>query len=135
MWPFHLHNAKRQTGIGPRAILKLVKAAGDDLIGLFFLVMADSLAGQGPGKPEGMEEGVAALFAEVYQTYQERLKPILERPLLTGHDLIRILHLPPGPLFRQIFDGLLEERALEPEMTKERALVWAKEFVGRLETD
>lgn len=134
MWPFHLHNAKRQTGISPRAILKLVKAAGDDLIGLFFLVMADSLAGQGTGKPEGMEEGVTALFIEVYQTYQERLKPILETPLLTGHDLIRILHLSPGPLFRQIFDGLLEERASEPEMTKERALAWAREFVGRLGT-
>ena len=135
MWPFHLHNAKRQTGISPRAILKLVKAAGDDLIGLFFLVMADSLAGQGPGKPEGMEEGVTALFAEVYQTYQERLKPILETPLLTGHDLIKILHLTPGPLFKQILDGLLEERAVEPEMTKERALAWAREFVGRLEMD
>ncbi len=133
MWPFHLHNAKRQTGITPRAILKLVKAAGEDLIGLFLLVMADSLAGQGTGKPEGMEEGVAALFAEVYQTYQVRLKPIMDKPLLTGHDLIQTLHLTPGPVFKQILDALLEERAVEPGMTKDRALAWAKDYAARLE--
>ncbi|MDD5758293.1 MAG: HD domain-containing protein, partial [Desulfobulbaceae bacterium] len=68
MWPFHLHNAKTRTGITPKAVLKLVKAAGDDLLGLFLLVMADSLAGQGPGKPLGMERAVAVLFSEVYQT-------------------------------------------------------------------
>lgn len=131
MWPFHLHNAKVRTGITPRAVLKLVKAAEEDLLGLFFLVMADSLAGQGPGKPAGMEAAVAVLFDEVYQTYLVRLKPIMEKPLLTGHDLIQGLHLTPGPVFKQILDALLEERALDPEMTKERALVWAAEYVAR----
>jgi poly(A) polymerase len=131
MWPFHLHNAKVRTGITPKAVLKLVKAAGDDLIGLFFLVMADSLAGQGPGKPEGMEESVAVLFAEVYQTYLERLKPILEKPLLTGHDLIQSLHLTPGPFFKEILDALLEERTVEPEMSKPRALAWVEDYVSR----
>jgi poly(A) polymerase len=130
MWPFHLYNARTRTGITPKAILRLVKAAEDELIGLFFLVMADSLAGQGIGKPAGMEEGVAALFAEVYQTYQERLKPILEKPLVTGDDLIEELHLRPGPLFREIFNGLLEERAVNPEMTKAEALAWAKGYAA-----
>lgn len=132
MWPFHLHNARVRTGITPKAVLKLVKAAGEDLLGLFLLVMADSLAGQGPGKPPGMEEAVAGLFFEVYRTYQQRLKPILETPLLTGRDLIESLHLTPGPLFKKILDALLEERAVDPEMTKARALAWAAEYAGRL---
>ena len=129
MWPFHLHNARVRSGVTPKAILKLVKATGDELIGLFFLVMADSLAGQGTGKPQGMEAAVAALFAEVYRTYQDRLKPILAAPLLTGHDLIETLHLSPGPLFRQILDGLQEARANEPEMSKPEALAWARDYV------
>jgi poly(A) polymerase len=131
MWPFHLHNARVRTGITPKAILRLVKAAGDELFGLFFLVMADSLAGQGPGKPEGMECAVAALFNEVYETYVGRLKPIMEQPLLTGLDLIETLHLTPGPLFRRLLDGLMEARATQPGMTKEGALAWAKEFADR----
>lgn len=131
MWPFHLHNAKTRTGITPKAVLKLVKAAGDDLLGLFLLVMADSLAGQGPGKPEGMEEAVAALFAEVYQTYLARLKPILAKPLLTGYDLIESLHLTPGPFFKEILEALLEERAAQPEMDKAQALEWARDYVAR----
>ncbi len=133
MWPFHLHNAKVRTGITPKAVLKLIKAAGDDLLGLFFLVMADSLAGQGPGKPEGMEEAVSVLFAEVYQTYQVRLKPILNKPLLTGHDLIQSLHLTPGPIFTQIFDALLEERAVRPGMTKACALAWVEAYVLQID--
>lgn len=129
MWPFHLLNARVRTGITPKAILRLVKAAGDELLGLFFMVMADSLAGQGPGKPEGMERAVATLFSEVYATYLGRLKPIMDTPLLSGHDLIKTLKLTPGPIFREIFDGLLEARAAEPEMDKEMALAWAKAYV------
>ena len=49
MRPFHLNNARNKTGLTPRACLKLVKAAGRDLIGLFLLAMADSLAGRGQG--------------------------------------------------------------------------------------
>jgi len=132
MWPFHLHNAKGRTGITPRAILKLAKAAGEDLAGLFCLVMADSLAGQGPGKPAGMEEAVAVLFSEVYQAYQGRLKPMMAQPLLRGQDLIHDLHLSPGPIFKTILDALLEERALSPEMTRDQALRWAQAFAAQL---
>ena len=133
MWPFHLQNARVRTGVTPKAILKLVKAAGEELIGLFFLAMADSLAGQGPGKPAGMEGAVVALFNEVFETYQGRLKPILAKPLLTGHDLIATLHLTPGPLFKQLLDGLQEARATGPEMTKAEALAWAQGYAARLE--
>ncbi len=128
MWPFHLYNASLKTRITPKAILKLGRAAGDDLIGLFLLVMADSLAGQGPGKPPGMEAGVAALFAEVYRTYTARLAPLLAIPLLTGDDLIRRLGLTPGPLFARLLDRLQEQRAARPGMTREEALRWASEF-------
>ncbi len=128
MWPFHLYNASLKTRITPKAILKLGRAAGDDLIGLFLLVMADSLAGQGPGKPSAMEAGVAALFSEVHRTYTTRLVPMLATPLLTGDDLICHLGLTPGPLFARILARLQEQRASHPGLTREEALRWASEF-------
>jgi len=133
MWPFHLQNARVRTGVTPRAILKLGKAAGDDLIGLFLLAMADSLAGQGPGKPMGMEEGVARLFGEVHRAYQGWIKPMISRPLLTGDDLIQELRLTPGPIFSQILDGLLEARVAAPEMTRAEALDWVRAFCRQAE--
>jgi poly(A) polymerase len=48
MWPFHLSNARVKTDITPRACLRLARAIGNDLPGLFLVAMADSLAGQGP---------------------------------------------------------------------------------------
>ncbi|MDD5759260.1 MAG: polynucleotide adenylyltransferase, partial [Desulfobulbaceae bacterium] len=71
------------------------------------------------------------LFSEVYQTYLERLRPILARPLLTGYDLIETLHLTPGPFFKEILEALLEERAVQPEMDKLQALEWARGYVVR----
>lgn len=128
MWPFHLQNARVRTGVKPKAILKLGRAAGDDLIGLFLLVMADSLAGQGPGKPMGMEEGVDSLFTEVFSAYQGQIKPLIAAPLLTGADLIHELNLKPGPVFKIILDGILEARVASPEMTRGEALDWARTF-------
>lgn len=128
MWPFHLQNAQIRTGVTPKAILKLGKAAGDDLVGLFILVMADSLAGQGPGKPMGMEEGVAALFDTVFSAYQGQIKPLIAAPLLTGDDLIQEFNLTPGPVFKRILDGLLEVRVVTPEMTRAEALDWVRDY-------
>lgn len=128
MWPFHLQNARMRTGVTPKAILKLGKASGDDLVGLFLLTMADSLAGQGPGKPMGMEEGVDRLFTDVFSAYQRQIKPLIAAPLLTGKDLIRELNLTPGPVFKRILDGLLEARVGVPEMTRSEALDWVRDF-------
>ncbi|MDH4322342.1 MAG: HD domain-containing protein, partial [Desulfobulbaceae bacterium] len=107
MWPFHLCNARRRTEITPRACLRLVKAAGHELPGLFLLAMADSLAGAGPDKPEGMEAELAALYAQVDAVYQRSIRPVLEHPrLLSGHDLIRDFGLPSGKIIGEILQEL-----------------------------
>jgi len=131
MWPFHLSNARLRTGISRKACLRLVKAAAEDLVGLFLLAMADSLAGQGPGKPPRMEEHLAALFTEVHAVYEEHIRPVLTQPpLVNGHDLIRLFSLPPGPLFREIFAGL-EQAQVEGEVAdRNQALSWIEDFLA-----
>ena len=130
MWPFHLSNARLRTGITRKACLRLVKAVGDDLDALFLLAMADSLAGQGPGKPEGMERNLAALWREVRGVYEEYIRPVFASPpLITGHDLIAVFSLAPGPLFKEILDGL-ETAQVEGTVTdREQALAWVRMFL------
>jgi len=135
MWPFHLNNARKKTGIKPRACLKIAKAAGEDLVGLFLLAMADSLAGEGEGKPAGMEREVASLFSEVYSTYVLRVKPVLDRLPINGHDLIKYLHLQPGPIFGEIFSELEQEMVLSGKMSKGQALDWVKNFLTLQKTE
>jgi poly(A) polymerase len=126
MWPFHLNNARKKTGLTPKAYLRLIKAVGEEFHGLFILAMADSLAGRGTGKPPGMEEDIASLYHEVGVAYCQTIKPVLAKRLLTGNDLIEIFGLEPGPEFREIFDNL-ENGQVEGEIQdREQALDWVK---------
>ena len=129
MWPFHLNNARRKTGLTPKAYLRLIKAAGEEFPGLFILAMADSLAGSGTGKPPGMEEDMASLFSEVENVYRQTIQPVLAKRLLSGNDLIAVFGLEPGPEFREIFDRL-ESAQVEGEVQdREQALNWVKNYL------
>ena len=99
MWPFHLNNARKKTGLTPKAYLRLIRSVGEEFHGLFILAMADSLAGRGTGKPPNMEEDIASLYHEMELAYRQTIKPVLAKRLLTGNDLIEIFGLKPGPEF------------------------------------
>jgi len=132
MWPFHLNNARKKTGLTGRACLRLFKRAGDDLPGLFLLAMADSLAGKGPKKPANTELDLARLYDEIDKVVQERIRPLLEQPrLLTGHDLIEVFGLIPGPHFAKILTGLEQAQLTEGVATREDALSWVAGFLAR----
>jgi poly(A) polymerase len=130
MWPFHLNNARRKTGLTPKAYLRLVKATKGEFPGLFMLAMADSLAGRGKGKPLAMEEDVASLYSEVNEVYQQKIQPVLDSPrLLDGNDLMKLFGLDPGPLFKEIFENL-ESAQVEGEVSsREGAIDWVKKFL------
>jgi len=130
MYPFHLNNVLQKSGITPRACLRLVKAAGDELPGLFLLAMADSLAAQGPLKPTGMEASLARLQQQVSAVYSESVRPVLQGPRLLGGEDLKGLGLMPGPLFREILDGLEQARVEGEVDDREGALVWVRSFLA-----
>lgn len=122
MWPFHLNNVMQKTEVTAKACLRLVKAAGENLPGIFLLAMADSLAGQGEGKPAGMENSLAILYGKVDRVYHESIKPVFEQPrLLTGQELIDEFGLEPGPLFRDIFTALEQAQVAGEVKTRDQA--------------
>ena len=125
MHPFHLCNVRRTRKLSRKAIVKLCKRAGEDLTGLFILAMADSLAGKGEMKPDGMEQELAALFTAVTGVYHERIRPVMTGArLITGHDLIKIFHLQSGAHFSTILDRLEMARIEGQVTTREEALDW-----------
>jgi len=128
MHPFHFCNVRRSQGLSKKACLKLAKRAGDDLIGLFFLAMADSLAGKGEKKPDAMEEELEGLLCEVLETYKSDIVRVLKGPrLLTGKDLIEQFSLRPGPLFSKILDELQEVQVEGRVNNRKEALEWVRQ--------
>jgi poly(A) polymerase len=135
MHPFHLNNVAQQKeeSISKKAMHKICKRAGDDLCSLFILAMADSLAGQGPDRPAGIEEQVEELFDEILRFKKETLEPAASGPkLLTGHDLIDTFGLEPGPELGRLLDAV-ETAVVEGLIsTREDAIDWVeKQLVGR----
>jgi len=130
MYPFHLQNAMQKTGISPRACLRLVKAAENELAGLFLLAMADSLAASGPLKPPGMEENLVRLYDLVERVYRESIMPVLQSPpLLTGNDL-KEMGLIPGPEFRRILEGVQQAQVAGELDDRKTAIAWVKSFLA-----
>ncbi|MFZ5449085.1 MAG: CCA tRNA nucleotidyltransferase [Thermodesulfobacteriota bacterium] len=122
MRPFLLLPAFRERELTFRALGRLVRAARQELAGLFALAMADSLAGQGPLKPGDSEAVLADLAEAAYQFLKERLEPQERLPkLINGHDLIR-LGLTPGPLFRKMLMAVEEAQWEGVVRTREEAL-------------
>lgn len=132
MWPFHLCNVRRKETLSPRACLKLYKAVGADLPGLFLLAMADSLAGRGPGRPAAMEAELAALFEQVLEVCRTRVEPALAGPpLVTGRDLIDA-GLTPGPRFKEILGEVEKARVDGVIENRDQALDWLRHFLSSL---
>ena len=103
MRPFHLANIVRSGTLTLRAGIRLIRKAGVELPGIFLLSMADALAGQGTERIEGMEAELADLYQHLEKIRREHVEPVCSGPpLLTGRDLIEVLHLHPGPLFKKI---------------------------------
>ncbi len=130
MHPFHLCNVRRKQGLSKKACLKLSKRAGDDLVGLFFLAMADSLAGKGEMKPEAMEEELDHLLCEVLEIYNKDIAPTLSGPrFVTGKDLIEEFSQQPGPYFSQILDQLQEAQVEGKVKNRAEALTWVRNYL------
>lgn len=131
MHPFHLANVARDGKLTLRASIRMVRKAGTDLPGLFLLALADSLAGQGEERIEGMEAELAGLYRRLEQVRVEHVEPVQTAPpLLTGRDLIEGLGLRPGPMFKRIL-GAVEEARMEGRLTDtDEALQLAREMAA-----
>lgn len=132
MHPFHLCNIEREGNeITKRAALKLCQRAGDELLALFLLAMADSLASKGEKKPEKMEEELVFLLEKIQKIFAENIEPVFRGPkLLTGADLIEHFRLVPGPIFSEI---LTEFQAAQVEgviRNKDEGLLWVEKYLA-----
>ncbi len=132
MHPFHLCNTLRAEGrLSERAMMKICRKAGSDLVGLFMVAMADSMAGQGADKIDSIEEELARLFHCLEALNREKVLPVLSGPkLLTGHDLVDTLGIVPGPAFREILEAL-DMAVMEGLVTERKgALEWVRSFLA-----
>jgi poly(A) polymerase len=107
------------------AVRRYVRDAGPLLTRLHVLTRADCTT-RNRAKAERLARAYDSLEQRIAElSAQEELARI--RPELDGHEIMRILGLPPGPLVGQAYDFLLELRIEQGELGRERA---AQELLG-----
>lgn len=115
----------RQT---PRAVFRLHRKFGSDIMGLILLFLADLGASRGPARPpetydRAFRHATAALRACLHRA-QEPM-----RPLLTGRDLIEHFGLNPGPFVGAILKKLAVLQGSGEITTPEQAAAHVKAWI------
>lgn len=133
MRPFHLLNDLRAGGPTKRAMRRLILEVKEDYPGLFLLSMADSMAGCGPLKPEGLDDELSILWERVHYFYIKEFMPLkAKKRFLTGNDIQKIFGLSPGPLIGKALDALEDARVEGQVRTRREAIAWMGEWISQI---
>ncbi len=128
MRPFFLLEVWLEGRLTARAKRRLIRDC-PDYPELFLLALADCLAARGPASDETHSKKLVELFWEIHQFAQEVVSKVARERLITGHDLIEIFGLKPGPIFREILAAVEEAQVEGRIRTREEALAWLKEYL------
>ena len=118
-----------------RAMYRFFRDMGESAYSVLYLSLADYLAARGPMlESEDWLRRVGLVNYVVAEWRREEAPRGSKKrePLLTGHDLIEVFGLEPGPIFGRLLEGLEEARAALEVNSREEGLAWVQ---ARLEDD
>jgi poly(A) polymerase len=107
-----------------RAIYRYFRDTGDAGVDILFLSLADHLATRGPRlEPEHWRAHTQLVDYVLTKRFQEEstLKP---PRLISGHDLIRLFGLSPGPQIGELLEAVREAQASGEITTRDEALAY-----------
>jgi len=107
-----------------RAIYRYFRDTGEAGIDILFLSLADHLATRGKHLDLTHWREHVAVIAYVLARHAEEKKLTVPLKLLSGHDLISLFGLSPGPRFAEILEAIREAQAAGELATKEEALYY-----------
>ena len=115
-----------------RAVHRYYRDLGDVVVDTIYLAMADYLAAKGPEVVVERWAKHAKMLGNLLQARGERSPAQGPHRLLTGHDLMRHLDLPPGPHIGRLLAQIDEARAAGEIATRGDALALALALAASL---
>jgi poly(A) polymerase len=129
---YHLRPTQMsQEGLpSPRAIYRFFRDADEAGINILFLSLADHLATRGPNlKLEPWREHTQVVSHILDKRFEEE-RVITPPKLISGHDLIDIFSLSPGPEMGQLLELVREAQASGELNTREEALSYIRQHLA-----
>jgi tRNA nucleotidyltransferase/poly(A) polymerase len=126
MRPFQL----AQSGELPtrRAVYRFFRDAGPAGVDICLLSLADFLATYGATLPQETWAHHLEVVRMLLDAWWEKADQVVAPPsLVSGHDLIKLLHLEPGPRIGQLLEAIREAQAIGQIHTREEAVALARQ--------
>ncbi len=125
----HLRPGQMSQGELPtqRAIYRYFRDTGDGGIDTLFLSLADHLATKGPQLNLAGWQEHAQMVEYVLAQHLEQERLVVPAKLVSGHDLINIFGLSPGPKIGEALEAVHEAQASGEVATREEALAYIRE--------
>jgi putative nucleotidyltransferase with HDIG domain len=113
-----------------RAVYRFFRHCGEAGVDVCLLSLADTLATYGPTLPEDVWTHQLDIVRMLLEAWWEEPERIVSPPaLLNGSDIIRELHLQPGPQIGQILEAIREAQAAADISSREQALALARAWL------
>jgi len=111
-----------------RAIFRLNRHFGDEIVGLMILFLADLAATRGPARRPGSET-LATRNAQRMLEYHYRIEESPQPRLLRGTDLMSLFGLEPGPRIGQILRQVEELQGSGEVSTRDQAIEMVRDML------
>jgi len=115
-----------------KAINRFYRNVAEDVPELMMVAFADLGATRGAGlcgdNREALEKGLESLM-NGYQVFLEEV--VLLKPLMGGHDIMRLLNLNSGPIVGELLKALEEARDLKEVVDRAQAETFVKELYAQ----
>jgi len=118
----HFDTSPLDSGKDRRSLYHFFKSTGSDGMGLLLVQFASSHA------TKEDKERRLKIAVDAMSWYLREYREMVDRPLITGDDLIELFHIPPGPIFKRLLELVEEERAANLLSTREDALSLLKKM-------
>jgi poly(A) polymerase len=126
---YHLRPGQMSQGELPtqRAIYRYFRDTAGGGIDILFLSLADHLATRGPNLNLAGWQQHTQMVEYVLAQHLEQQKLVVPPKLVSGHDLINIFGLSPGPRIGEALEAVREAQASGEVTTREEAIAYIRE--------
>jgi len=126
---YHLRPGQMSQGELPtqRAIYRYFRDTAGGGIDILFLSLADHLATRGPNLNLAGWQQHTQMVEYVLARHLEQKKLVVPPKLVSGHDLINIFGLSPGPRIGEALEAVREAQASGEVTTREEAIAYIRE--------
>ena len=123
--------SRGEEGPSSRAIYRYFRDAGEVAVDTLYLSLADFLAARGPLLEPGEWPDYAGRIRGIQESWRDRQSQVRPAKLIDGHDLIKELHLEPGPIIGDLLEAVSEAQAAGEVASCQEALALAKRLLQK----